>query len=1129
MTTPSAGDTVSPAPAGALRLHLEPPLRVERADDEAVPLSPRDAALLCWLAVEGPTTRTRLGALLWPASSEAQALTTLRQRLFKLKHSLGRDVAEGSPTLALADGVSHDADGVVELLGDATFADAPELDAWLRRQRDARREQGRAILRAQALSLETSGDAAGALALARDLLQAEPLSEAAHQRVMRLHYLAGDRAAALEAFDRCEQLLKDELGARPSAQTLALLATIERTDAAASLPMASRILPVSVLRPPRLVGRDRERAVLQGAWAGAKVAAVIGEAGMGKSRLLADALDATGVARAAARPGDSAVPFATLARLMRAVGDRMQVTTLAPDVRRHLSRVLPELGEAGPPLVEAQRLQLQNAIAAYLGSAEDLAGLVVDDLHFADGASVEMLQALIGDDKLADRRWALAWRPAESASPLRALQTALGETARLVAIELRPLDEAALAELVGSLGLGLDGAAMAPQLLRRTGGNPLFVLETLKQAFLDRSLSTLSDAGTAMPRPQSVEQLIDRRIGQLSPAALALARVASVAAVDFTIGMAESVLGTSAILLADALNELEAAQVLKGTYFAHDLVFDAVLRSVPKAIAEHTHGRVAAWLENHAGEPARIAQHWLEAGRPAQAVTWLEQAAARARHALRNHEELAFLDLRAGIEASLGRREAAFATGRQALRTYIEIERAGDACAERCDALERLADTPAQRIAVWLERSKYTARTRDPQAESWARRALAQAQALGDGALVRECQITLFEALTIADRSQDALVVGEACLGWIGEHDDARRRANVHCALAILYDDVGEADKGLAQIERWRELAVLRDDDDAALADIAATLAVALGGSGDARASIEQGLKAMRLTSGLDAYAGNGRVAVNLLFACVLDGQYAEALRWSAEAMRWLAVGVPGAVPLVEAHLALCYLNLGQRARTGQLLERIDANPAAILPARVRRRLIATRLARERGDDARPHIEVGLALLPPGSRVHLREALRIEAALLLPADEALATLATIAERAGDRGHGGHVLEAQMRCAQIALPVDPSRARDWALQALRTAQRYQPIASYRGELWLRCGEALRAAGDETLARRVFDEGIAWVRATARDQVPAEFQESFLHRNPVNDALLHAADGAATVGVQDGLNRTPEAHR
>ena len=76
---------------------------------------------------------------------------------------------------------------------------------------------------------EAACDWADALWHAQELLASEPTSETAHRRVIRLHYLAGDRAAALLAFDRCERVLKDEVGTRPSTETLELLATLEQT------------------------------------------------------------------------------------------------------------------------------------------------------------------------------------------------------------------------------------------------------------------------------------------------------------------------------------------------------------------------------------------------------------------------------------------------------------------------------------------------------------------------------------------------------------------------------------------------------------------------------------------------------------------------------------------------------------------------------------------------------------------------------------------------------------------------------------------------------------------------------------------------------------------------------------
>ena len=198
-----------------------------QAAGTTVALAPRDAALLAWLALEGPTARVRLASLLWPDSDPEAARNALRQRLFQLKKQLGVELVSGQVILALADGVHHDLEDSDSVLGGAAHAHSPEFDAWLAQQRERRTARTRATLVELADMAERSHDHADASSHAQELLALEPFSEAAHRRVMRLHYLRGDRAAALLAFDRCEQVLKNEVGARPSADTLALLATIE--------------------------------------------------------------------------------------------------------------------------------------------------------------------------------------------------------------------------------------------------------------------------------------------------------------------------------------------------------------------------------------------------------------------------------------------------------------------------------------------------------------------------------------------------------------------------------------------------------------------------------------------------------------------------------------------------------------------------------------------------------------------------------------------------------------------------------------------------------------------------------------------------------------------------------------
>jgi DNA-binding SARP family transcriptional activator len=86
------------------------------------------------------------------------------------------------------------------------------------------------------------------------ILQLDPASERAHQQMMRLHHLSGNRTAALRQFERCARNLKQELDVNPSASTLAILAQIRADGAGATLHPDSQ-MPLSL---PQLSGRLRQ-------------------------------------------------------------------------------------------------------------------------------------------------------------------------------------------------------------------------------------------------------------------------------------------------------------------------------------------------------------------------------------------------------------------------------------------------------------------------------------------------------------------------------------------------------------------------------------------------------------------------------------------------------------------------------------------------------------------------------------------------------------------------------------------------------------------------------------------------------------------------------------------------------
>jgi tetratricopeptide (TPR) repeat protein len=810
-----------------------------------------------------------------------------------------------------------------------------------------------------------------------------------------------------------------------------------------------------------------------------------------------------------------------------------------PALAQHeIARVLPEVDVGVAPMAgEGQRLVMQRALRSLLQTQGQLRGLIVDDLHFADEASLEMLRALIdsgaepdaapNDNAGIDTRnpdatpplhWVLAYRPADAGSPVQALHDGLLEQARVLALPLRPLDEAALAELVDSLALpGVQGHLLAPGLLRRTGGNPLFVLETLKQAWVERTLAQLADAAN-LPKPLSVSRLIERRVTQLTSGALALARVASIAGVDFGIALAEAVLGASAMQFADALNELEAAQVLRGTQFAHDLVFDAVRHSVPRPIAQHTHARVAAWLETNGGEPARVAQHFVEAGRGTQALPWLQRAADAARRALRSKEYIAFMEHKSRIEEAAGDRATAFDSLLAAAVESANVDRGGAVTAAHCDGLDRLASTPAQRVEALSQRAHAEhLHGQIEQAMALGQAALRACLPLGDAALIARVRRQLGAAYAIADRGAEALEQLQASIVWTDANADDTTRGEAHGEMAVLCDNLGRLDDALPHHQLCMDL--LRSGGELSNLSVACgNLACNRIDAGDIAAadrSIQQGQQVLLAFDDFGGHIGTLQV-LRALTLCHL-GRYGEALAHAERGVESMRRYQPGFAPRAALRLAHCWWHLGQWARVGGVLVAQVPDANASLSERVAHGRLAWACARESGSDraattaAHDGLLAALAelsALPEGARPDLALPLRIDlAGVQRDTDAALRELDAARTAAERIGHRGSVLAARIRAAAIALDHDPQRARSEALAALElAAQGRHNTVLLPAELWLHAARALQAAGDADGARRVVQEGLDWLHHTAREQVPESFRESFLHRNPANRALL-----------------------
>jgi DNA-binding SARP family transcriptional activator len=1097
-----------------LRVHLARHPQVERPGDAPYVLPPRDAALLAWLAIEGPTPRERLGALLWPESSEAQARNSLRQRLFQMRKAVGRELAAGTPVLALADEVVHDLDGSAEVLGALNLADAPELDAWLQQQRERRRQVRHETLRAQAQALEDAGDVAAALGPAQELLRIVPLSEAAHQRVMRLHYLMGDHALALAAFDRCEQTLKHELGARPSAPTLALLATLEKAATAARPEGA---LPAAVLRPPLLVGREREGAAFAAAWQRGAAIVVVGEAGIGKSRFVAEHTGgARTLLRAAARGGDAAQPYSLLTRVLRAALALLGRPP-APALAQELAHLIPELGEARALKSELDRARFLAAVDALLRATAEAgaAAIVIDDAHHADRASADALQhAALADTGLA---WVAAMRPEGLTQGAAGWAQALLGLPEAVRIDLAPIGEADVLRLLVSLEIPLpDLPSAAPTLAQLAGGNPFFVLEAVKamwqRARASGAAVESAPAALAALAP-GLTALLAGRLRTLSPRALEVARCAAVSGQDFGAELAACVLEVRALDLADAWAELEAAQVLRGSAFTHDLIADAVLAAIPQPVAGIVHAQVAAWLAAHGGKPARVAQHFDAAAQPARGAPFWLQAGKAAMTSLR-HAEAAHAFERAALGFGVGGdRAAAFGAALEMRQASFEVD-LGAVSSTALELLDRFASTPVEAASARNERA-VTALHRGemPATEAAAREGL---RLLGgaDAPLVRaELRRNLAAVCLWRNDTRGALSEMRAV-----EHDIERlgtlaQRAMFQSSLAIVLDHADETDASLdaagSAVARFLELG-----DVPSAVQTLLNAAVTHHDCGDLRSALAALERARALQLSLpERFRTYTSLDINFGFVLMGLGEYGQALVHQDRAVETARVQTPGWLPLVVSHRAQTWLHLGQVARALQDLNAVEPDEKSPAMARTRWTIVWTHAqamqAAQRA--SRPAVDALATLaakVPEQGRRLSRwrpQVAQLAHLAALDADAALGLAETLRAEIAPSGRKGLLIVALAHAAALRQARgDAGAAHAHALAALELMREAWPDHVYRGEVWRRCLPALRerdrARHDEELARAT-----AWIADTAATRVPPEYRDSFVERNPANVAL------------------------
>jgi len=929
----------------------------------------KSQALLAFLALPPGRShpRGKLASLLWGGMREPQARRGLRQSLFTLRKAVDaeppallidgesvalnpasvdvdvvefeRQVAEGTPAALERAATLYRG----ELLEGLALQEAP-FEEWLLAERERLREL---VLEALAKLLRhqrTTEATEAALRTGLRLLALDPLQEPVHRTVMRLYVQLGRRPSALRQYQICIGVLQRELSMEPETTTKQLyqeilrqrpshaVADVESPATAHAVPAETPASDDTLPRELPLVGRATEigrlREVLNRAWEGhGQVAALIGEAGVGKSRLLAE-LAAEAVALGGrvlvgrCYEAEQILPFAAWVDALRAGrvdADKDFLEGLNPLWRPELARLLPELGVSGhrpgqSPVDYRHLFESVAQLVRHLVLHQPVV-LILEDLHWGDEMSLRLL-SFIGRRLQTWPLLVVGTAREEDLPGAPILRRTLEDLARdkhLVELRLAPLSKEETLTLVRTLARAERNEAVttgfAEQVWIISEGNPFAVVETVRAL----PEGFVADPSATLAVPKRVREVILRHLEALSERGRDLTIVAAVIGREFDFPLLCRSAGVEENEAAESLEELVRRRVLHSVGerfdFTHDRIREVAYGRLLRERQRALHARIANSMEmlyadRLAEQVERLAHHAARGELGDKAVGYLRQAGVKAFANSAHTDALAYftqaLDLLGKLAPGPARdREElslrlALGPALQATRGYAtpEVEQSYARARQLADEV----GAPVQRFqalwGIWLVASH---RASAGTALELGRELLALAERFDDPALLLEGHHALWPVLV-----------------WLGSADAARWHLDQGMALydkarhqshAFVY---GGHDPGVCcrKVASWASWIL-----------------------GYPKRGLEESVASLKLARELDHPTS---IIVALVWACVFRdlrrevqevGEHARALitlSTEHEASQWLAAGtiIDGFVhaELGQGELAIAQIRRGLAA-----------------------------------------------------------------------------------------------------------------------------------------------------------------------------------------------------------------------